>query len=241
MVTEAEIFENFNKTDIKSILTSSLKREIICLWSGGCDSTLVLFELLKELKTLNDERVVKTYSFSHAQISSVKMLWEKQKRDTFLLWLDQNGCANKVQHTHISLPEYQMNHAGSIQSALWVTNIIPLTWEESFIFGGYHDGDCFWNYDLMSEWLKIASGMVTMLNKKIDFCMPLRFWKKKEIIYSLKKYGIYECTWWCENPGNNGRCGYCDPCQLHEMSLDFYNKQNKIEMPVVSIKEENAV
>lgn len=228
MPTEAEIFENFNKTDIESILKSS-NREIICLWSGGCDSTLVLFELLNKLKSINDNRVVKAYSFAHEQLGSVKMLWEKQKRDTFLLWLDQNGYTNKIQHTHISLPGYQMNQAGIIQPALWLTNIIPLTWPESIIFGGYHEGDCFWNYDVMANWLKIASGMITMLNKKVEFYMPLRFFNKKGIIAELKRYEIYEYTWWCEIPGNNGKCGFCAPCQLHEMSLDYYNKQFKIE------------
>jgi hypothetical protein len=240
-ITENEIFNEIDKNLYYGDALSDASKSIICLWSGGCDSTLVLFDVLKFLKDKQDKRIVKSYSFNHAQLDTEKIVWERQKRNTFLLWLDQNGYAGMVQHNDISLPPYMITSAGCPQPMLWISNIIHLCELNSIILSGYHSGDDFWTYSVFSNWLKIATGLINGHEKKVSFFMPYRWHSKLDIIKELKNNKIYDFTWWCEAPCSKGKCGRCKPCVLHEMSHDYYLKQqlkDEISEPERKEKEE---
>lgn len=196
---------------------------IVCLWSGGCDSTLVLFTALKRLKEWGDQRTIKTYSFIHHQLDSRKMDLEKQRRNMFLAWLEDNGYSGKVQHIDIHIDRHEISASGCPQAALWVINLIPLVESNSIILTGYHKGDCFWEYSVFSDWVKLTTGLLNLFGKNPKFVMPLRDTTKYRIIEKLKTENIYKFTWYCEMPKSDGTvCDYCLPCETHKMSLDYY-------------------
>lgn len=225
MITEQEIIKGVldghyanGFDDIKNTTNP-----IVCLWSGGCDSTLVLFTALERLKEWGDQRTIKTYSFIHHQLDSRKMDLEKQRRNMFLAWLEDNGYSGKVQHIDIHIDRHEISANGCPQAALWVINLIPLVDSNSIILTGYHKGDCFWEYSVFSDWVKLTTGLLNLFGKNPRFIMPLRDTTKYRIIEKLKTKNIYKFTWYCETPRTDGTpCEYCLPCETHKMSLNYY-------------------
>lgn len=198
------------------------------LWSGGCDSTLVLWKLLNDLKTNRNDRTIHTYAFISANVGSIKMDWEKQKRNQFLLWSSQQGFNNKIQHTdiHIDADKQQIISNNCGQPALWISNIVPYLPHDSILFSGYHKGDDFLTYWVFKDWIKAFVGLNNLYGKAINFWIPFMHTTKYEIIKQLKEVpGLYETTWWCEGQNRNGPCGHCDPCELHNMSLQYYESE----------------
>ena len=62
-LTESEVAQQVCRfeTSIKALLEENKSKSINILWSGGCDSTLILYWLLEWLKNLNDDRTHTVY------------------------------------------------------------------------------------------------------------------------------------------------------------------------------------
>lgn len=230
-------------------MLSNKKQTINIIWSGGCDSTLVLYEILVELKARNDDRIINAYSFYHSQLNDVKMIWEKQKRNRFLMWIEDKGFNNKILNHEINLNKdiIKIGSNSCCQPAMWVSQILPIIEDNSVLFAGYHMGDDFFTYKVFRQWLKAFTSISNLFGKKTDFCVPLIYRSKNEIIKDIKNVnGLYENTWWCENASGKP-CGCCDPCINHEVALIYFEKQkvkdyiNTIEVKDIKKADKDAV
>lgn len=200
-------------------------KPIYCVWSGGCDSTAVLFQLLNNIP----EKPIHTIAFNHHQIGEYKMQMEKQKRTEFLCWCESHEkFRNRIKHTDINLSNISVeisneNGCSCPQPFLWTTNILTYVLNDSLIAFGYHKGDDFFTYDIFSNWLKLCEGATYLLGKKVSFFMPYRYSEKVDIIRILKENNIYDFTWYCEgNRPDKTACGYCLPCKTHEAACYMY-------------------
>jgi 7-cyano-7-deazaguanine synthase in queuosine biosynthesis len=200
---------------------------ISVLWSGGCDSTLVLSNLLYYLDLDKIDKPIYTYAFIHDQLGD-KLKKEKQCRNEFLVYCKQKYPKIIINHQDINILQNAViaTHKCS-QPGLWITNLLPLLSDNTLLFSGYHMGDCFWSYDIFSSWLKLFVGLCNLAGKdNILPIFPLQYHRKDEIIKELMRSDIYKFCWWCEIPNLNLKpCGRCLPCILHDMSLLYINKE----------------
>lgn len=211
----------YNLYDISEIKT------IYCVWSGGCDSTAVLFNLLNMT-----DKPIHTIAFSHRQIGEYKMEMEHQKRNEFLCWCESHEkFKGRVKHrdidlNHLSVEIANENGCSCPQPFLWTTNVLPIVLNDSIVAFGYHKGDDFFTYDIFSNWLKLCEGATHLLGKKMSFFMPFRYSEKYEIIKILVDNNIYDFTWYCEgNRSDKTACGHCLPCKTHEAALYMYKNE----------------
>ncbi len=242
-LTESEVVQQvcYFDTSIESLLKENKDKSINILWSGGCDSTLILYWILEWLKNLNDNRVINAYSFYHHQFNDNKMDWERQKRHRFIMWAEDKGFNNKISHHEISFSKDIINTGPSscCQPAIWVSQIIPIIPYDCLLFAGYHKGDDFFAYNIFSNWLKAFTSINNLFGKTIKFYTPLVNHNKNEIIKLIKNIdGLYNNTWWCESVWSDGKpCGRCLPCEAHELALIYYERHKD----TLSNKEVSAV
>jgi 7-cyano-7-deazaguanine synthase in queuosine biosynthesis len=227
----------------------NINKKISIIWSGGCDSTLVLDDVLWELHNRKDPRTVTAYSFKHWQISDDKMAKEETARAAYKHYALSKGYPLGYCHT-IELPKLSYTVPGGCpQPALWISNIMPIIQNDSLLYAGYIKGDDFFTYDIFKNWSLVFEGLSYLYGKKIVPMFPRKYWTKTSIIKKLKERNILNLTWHCETPisTTGAECGYCDPCQKHNESLkwiDFeenrYTNTDEVKLTDLSIKKMEA-
>lgn len=238
--TEDEIIYQIFDEQIGYINRDENKYKTIHLiWSGGCDSTLLLWKLLN----INKEITINTYAFVCSQVGDEKMHREKQTRAKFLNLMEQKGFGNRIIHKDIELQKdnIAIHSFNCGQPALWISSILPILPEDSILFAGYHKGDDFLTYKVMKDWLNAFIGLRNLYGKHVEFLTPFSYLTKYDIIKDLKSEpGLYEATWWCETPRFNSAspCGYCDPCKLHDMTIAYIKTQTEKYCEVTCAKKE---
>jgi len=205
-------------------------KEIFVIWSGGCDSTLLIDNLLIELKQKNDKRKVTTISFKHWQVSEQKMLCEENARAAYRHYALINDLPLGLGHT-VELPKTSIvcgvNNGSCPQPAMWIANAVPIISDNTLLYAGYIKGDDFFTYNVFFNWCKVLEGLSFLYGKSITPMFPLKFNTKTNIIKQLKDKDILRLTWHCEIPRSDGsECHYCDPCQKHNESLHMVNNDN---------------
>jgi 7-cyano-7-deazaguanine synthase in queuosine biosynthesis len=221
-------------TDKNAFSEENVNKPIYVIWSGGCDSTCVLDDLLSNLKAFNDKRKVNTISFSHWQIGDAKMTKEAMARSSYLHYCAEKQLPIGLCKT-IEIPRYEVKlgrEGGCPQVALWLTSAIPLVPDNSLLYTGYHKGDDFFTYDVLKNWGLAFEGLCKLYGKKITPMFPYKYKTKTEIIKQLQEKNIINLTWHCEIPNfsDGSACGYCEPCKRHIESvkgLEYYEEQSK--------------
>jgi hypothetical protein len=82
-------------------------RSLHVIWSGGCDSTLVLHQLLTSLKIEHDDRTVNTYNFTHTQLGE-KVSYERTARMKYLAHVSEMGF-NNINNKEINLNDHTIH------------------------------------------------------------------------------------------------------------------------------------
>lgn len=220
---------------------------ITVMFSGGCDSTLVLYTALmkKQRKESSDYDRVNVVSIGCNQIPAQSQ--QANSREKIL------NEFRRRELTDFEMTEVTLNTTGSgirqsetggiIQPAIWLT-LAPLYMNNNGILQmGYHSGDDFWRarYDAEESFNRSCK----VLAKTCSIQYPLEDLTKADIISRLKDRGLYELCWYCEFPDNNKPCGNCVPCKTHRTALwqneTFTNKlpfgeEVEIKQPTLSIE-----
>ena len=195
----------------------------IVVWSGGCDSTLILLDLIK--KGVDVEVLV----FDTNRFGDGKREYEENARFNILKTINKKIHINKI-----SLDFSTDNVCGTGVHLFQQPCMIALTTIfgqcDSIFYFGYHKGDDFFaeSHNILSgsQWLLISLG-----NKNIKFSFPLRYMTKDIIIGKLESLGMLDLCHWCEYPDdaidNSGRCGKCTPCKTYSDSLDLLKKHRR--------------
>lgn len=189
------------------------------LWSGGCDSTLLLYELIE---AYGADRVV-AVSYRYPWLIASKAETEALYRETFIAKMKLRG--HIVRHSHFDVNvktcsgDGLMNGGGGFPQAIgWLYSIPMYTHGPSYVYHGTIKDD-----DLCSvlhEYGQIFENTAKVLQRKISLRLPYLYLTKANIIEKLIHYGLYEETWYCENPpGANKQCHECMPCKTHLTGL----------------------
>ena len=186
-------------------------------WSGGCDSTLLLYELL-EYYGPNKVRAI-TYKYPWYNEEKYKL--EEEKRIEFLDFLATKGLdgfkrKELIMEDSSNIPDFDAMPGGNVQCPGWLLTPIHL---ES---GDYFYDTTIQNDDIISNNVHLTDmvvGLSTLLHRDINFRQPYIYFSKSDIIEKLFYYGIYDYTWFCEMPNEDGCCMQCAPCKTHYTAL----------------------
>lgn len=188
----------------------------VVIWSGGCDSTAILYAVAKKFSTKEKPVLAVSYDFSHIQ--GMKRHKEDQAKEKFLTYCKQEGLNidHRVISLNVDLDVYPYNSL--IQAYTWVSTISPYLMDKTNLYLGYIKSDDVWHQ--FAELQELFTVSQKFLKREINVLTPLRYREKEEIIKYLVEIGIYEMTWYCELPTDEGkRCGQCKPCDTHAMAI----------------------
>ena len=186
----------------------------LVLWSGGCDSTLVL---LWALQAKNAH--VRTISLTHPQLGANAEQAAARKK----LKKKLEKKYGKFGSLEFSLGDGVINQYGMVQPVMWITNAAMTLLEHEDLMVGYIKGDDVWHYQ--SEIFTIFQICQKLTKKKGEILFPLEWVDKGEVIRYLHEEGLLKDTFWCERPKSIGiLCGECGSCEIHSM----YKKRVKL-------------
>lgn len=181
---------------------------LVC-WSGGCDSTLALFNLCKDS---TERKPVRVISVRHDQVGAASE--QAKARKAILAEL-------RSRHYHIEAAEVRMStrgqfraiNGGSVQPVLWLAAVLPFlsTLKRENLVLGYIKEDGIWHYK--SHLLLAFDYLCEMLGRShAKLKLPFEWTPKTEVIARLRKAGLYKMTHSCEQPKKGEPCGLCACC-----------------------------
>lgn len=193
----------------------------LVLWSGGCDSTLVLLNLLKEHRAENKGWVT-TVSFNHDNIAASKE--SRAARRSLQAWFKKERYLHLHSEVTISHSGYREVEKGDglSQPAIWLTHALNYLKVEEDLYAGYIQSDDFWHR--FDGFEMATKGLFQMIGKKGKVYFPLQWFSKAEVIKDLEKAKILNLCWYCESPKSGKPCGNCPPCRTH-ITAEFVNKK----------------
>ena len=199
------------------------------IWSGGCDSTLILFEAIMNNTS---ETKIQALSFVHSKMDANKMMAERKARDAFKQKIGQLGWSDRVVFDEITTTTTaEIGHypCGCPQIALWLCPALLHVPDDTELVFGYIRKDDYWHYIL--QVCEIVEHASKIMGKKIKLSFPKEWSSKEDIIRDLIHHSIYECTWSCEDPimrdGVFVPCGKCTPCIAHDAAFKIVDVQSK--------------
>jgi 7-cyano-7-deazaguanine synthase in queuosine biosynthesis len=198
---------------------------LVC-WSGGCDSTLVLYDLaIKATK----EDPVRALSIVSPQFPAIEA--QRHARERIKQWLKKKKVPlidyNEVELKYDNRSDFSMETGGGlIQPATWIPIAATFLKEKEDLYLGYIRGDDFWHYQAQAYW---AFKYLQEISRKQGVLKtPLEWQTKDDVIRKLKEIGLFKLCWTCERPSPKEKsCGKCVPCCSMNSALWRLSKEPK--------------
>jgi 7-cyano-7-deazaguanine synthase in queuosine biosynthesis len=187
------------------------EKSLVC-WSGGRDSTLVLYNLLK-----SREHEIRTISIIHEQIYDSKQMESRQKIKEKLV--KEFGDFESI-NVNISINGSKdgvcIDEGGLFQPVLWISTASGFLKNNENLYLGYIAGDDVWTsiYQIKT----LFSNAQEIMNKSGKIIFPLYTNNKSDVIMDLSSTGLLEDTWFCQENGPTP-CGKCHSCQTNDMHM----------------------
>lgn len=212
----------------------------LVLFSGGCDSTLVLHNLLKE--NLKDySKPIISLAVNHCQVSANKQ--NKRARNLFIAEMEKRELNSYWQHCEIDISSNMNATVGGSfslsQPIIWSMLSMLYVKNNDTIYFGYHKSDDFWMHKEAFE--NAIKNICRINDKNVNIEYPLKDYYKADIIKTLKTRGLYDMCWYCENEkyidstlDEYTPCGNCTPCITHRTALwqieTFYSNNTETKI-----------
>jgi 7-cyano-7-deazaguanine synthase in queuosine biosynthesis len=202
----------------------------VVLWSGGCDSTLVLYDLMKEQYDKREFAKIKVVSIVHNQVNAAAE--SRRARKQILKWFKKKGWGTPY-HYEVTIDGCNADKGrGLTQPPIWLSMGMLHTAKDEDLYCGYIKTDCIWHY--VGFLHQAFNNLQGLLGKSGTLQMPLEWETKAGVIKRLKEAGLYDLTWYCEQPKRGAKCGDCEPCITHEMGLKLNARRSKSARPASS-------
>lgn len=187
----------------------------LILWSGGCDSTLMLYyeattahaagePMPSALSIDYDDQLANTRSQANARAALLKEFGRRGLRiPATTLTISKQGNLWVERH----------EGGGLIQPLWWLSLAQTFLKPEEDLYLAYIRGDDIWHY---REHLVAAfvAGQA-MLKKTGKLCLPFEWVEKQDVLKELKQAGLDKLCWYCEcaERGAAKPCGWCPSCK----------------------------
>lgn len=179
--------------------------QYIC-WSGGCDSTLLLYWNAKN----NPNDTINAISIVIDEQNTQQRKMEKKTREKLKKLLPKNIKYHEIRvKTELSNMTWQM--------PIWACYVIPTLSDGDTLKMAYlsSDGKDFWlKRDDLVKSFEALMKLQGKPNCKILF--PYEENTKGWIIQQLKAIKLYKYTWYCGSPKGNKPCKKCMKCKSAE-------------------------
>lgn len=168
----------------------------LLLWSGGCDSTLLLYDLLNAQKkgdelvgryiTIKATEHIRTISVNDKQVAGSA---HARKARDILLPLLRKRFNNRFVHGETTVSRKGLfidnPNGGLIQPCLWLFHAAGYLDSAEDLYAGYIRGDDIWHY---YGWIHQAFAAFQALTHRTgQLKLPLEWIHKSEILHRLKK------------------------------------------------------
>lgn len=196
----------------------------LVVWSGGADSTLVLYDLAQYSSAKHPVRAV---SFEHSQIAASQEHYYARNR--VLKVLRERG--HHVKHSTVRIEvvggfEFRSENSNP-QAVMWTLATQMLRDDEDLYFGytsesGWGDGGHF---------ARVFTAYQRAASRRGCLYMPLGTLARPAVLHRLKEAGLLKLVWWC-SAGEVGTrrtrkdkkvrkkpCGKCKSCKHHATAL----------------------
>ena len=203
-----------------------MKKVPLILWSGGLDSTYLLWDRLS-----NGYIVDVLYVALSNNDSNNKR--EEKARNKLRKILDKADYSAKIRmEKYHYIPEIKNNTLQLPQPLLWNEGMV-LNYNKDIhtcVEIGYVKGDDFWHFrDKISEYQKLMFKVHHEVDVSIDY--PLEWISKATIIDRMSEdetgKQLLDNIRYCEDGESKDPCGQCPSCIKHEEALYTYNKKKK--------------
>lgn len=193
------------------------------VWSGGCDSSVLLYELL----SLYGSKKVVAISYNYPWLYNKKAQSEEMHRNAFISKIKLHGnnfmdfshtIFTVNQETKSGDPLNVKDYPGIPQALAWMFSTPMYLNYNGIVYIGMIKGD---NFSLwIDDYYRMFNNINSLLHKKSSLRIPYITLEKKNIIEKLFYYDLYNETWYCEFPNFvNMPCGKCVPCIKHRGAL----------------------
>lgn len=214
------------------------------MWSGGTDSTLLLYELLDAYGAEN----VVAVSYKYPWLLENKYESERIHREAFKAKMNLRGEKySNFTHVEFDIKQNVVSGSRSVlnvspccglpQAIAWLLSISLYSPYHSYIYdGGIREDDL---TIILDSYHKTFEGISEVLDKKFILREPYIMFSKRQVLERIFKYDLYEETWHCEMPGSiNDECLTCNPCKTHIAALNeisLFCKDEMIKMKAAKV------
>lgn len=199
------------------------EESIVVYWSGGCDSTALLFWLANKFP----ERSIKAVSFNMENVMNSKA--DKYAREELKLRFRQLGIDNIWFTESDASLSYVGNNGGLGQPPMWLSFLPTVISTDSSVMFGYIKGDDIWHF--INPFKRVFYGLCEIMQSNSKCYFPLEFVDKKGVVRYLKKYDLLQYCNWCENRQLGSKleepCGTCPSCKKMQAVEYFIGKEDK--------------
>jgi 7-cyano-7-deazaguanine synthase in queuosine biosynthesis len=216
---------------------------MLVLWSGGCDSTLLLYDLCRQQQAiewshqyakgpeLKDSEKVRAISVFHDQIDDDKAKLEARARTKIFEEFKKRGLSFECLSVNVQNLQGE-TRGGCLESAIWVLSAVPyLKQDEDFYLGYVAEDDIWHNRD---SYIRAFNGIQELMGNTGSVKFPLEWEYKLDIIKRLEKEKLLDLTWWCEHPKDKKPCGTCKSCYRMETTLFLKKlKEERAEKSII--------
>lgn len=207
----------------------------IVFYSGGADSTLMLYDILMSQKSNNDpfQIPVETVSINSSVLPG--SYHQRIRRKKFKKFMQEKHNITYFSK-EIDLPmavDYNRGSSGLIQQPIWMALGALMCQHKDNICYGYIRGDDYWT--LSEQFQRTFKDMTGLMGKECRMFFPLAEMHKWEIIRKLKQYELEPYVWICQSTDDfNIRdydfdaefqpCGRCESCIKYEMYEQYLDR-----------------
>ncbi len=198
----------------------------LVLFSGGLDSTYLLFHALRAYECV--DVVSMELTLQHEKNKREKLAREKiitsMKRVTKN---DKLYGRISIIHDDVPVPGYNHGNVHLGQPSLWMlAAMCSVTPQTSVIYHGIVNSDnCSVMMDSVSNaWNAIqkASRCTGFNGELIKYEAPLVFCDKKELLITEALWPVYRHISWCESHSKGNDCGICKSCHVMANTASFF-------------------
>lgn len=181
----------------------------LILWSGGCDSTLVLWNACKKAKKEGKE-MPRALSINHAQVGANR----EQYRARRSIWKKLKARGYDFKWAEVSIVGkgmfYPVSEGHSLQPPIWIPQAVLYLKAKEELQCGWIRGDDTFHHMAEVRWT--FNYLMQLSGKSGTLSFPLEWTPKFMVLSELRKAKLVSLPWTCEEPRNWRACGKCKPC-----------------------------